>query len=470
MSLPPELTKQSSYWFGPGSSTTIAREERPVDSIPPASLPTFTLEERLSRAKIRRNLRRACTELNYAHMFCKSCNSMNFLKHLGSIPATACYYDPFELEKEREALKKNGWRHLTLGPRGPGWYALKKGVKRCPNGHLLLSDNILDQRDFQLQPDIKLKNVLVAKHTKKTYVGPAIYTLYKAVVVLRYKGCKTYRVKWKSDLFYQKKTRHIQTKHYAAKYIQPDLRNLQCFDRVDALYYQKIYQRRVDFKLMQKLCEHVQSFSAQPVTIHDAVFANNLPLLQYFVQVRGVSPNYINKTPLTRLRSHSPLYCAAYIGNISQVEYLLQMGGTDPNGIVYTVATQQVRTLLRKGYRIKGNGELFHNALARKERAIDYGFFKEAMVCKGLPVTFQPGFKGTRSFIFNLKHFLPGVMTLLRHPAPLRRLWWIILSFMHSNWFIVQGCNGYLSEFENDPWIPITLPGRQNIGDVADIL
>ena len=75
--------------------------------------------------------------------------------------------------------------------------------------------------------------------------------------------------------FFKKKTRHIQTKHYAAKYIN-QFRPL-CFDRKDALYYQKIYQRRVDFKLVQKLCEHVQSFSAQPVTIHDAVFANNLP-------------------------------------------------------------------------------------------------------------------------------------------------------------------------------------------------
>lgn len=458
MSLPPELTKQSSYWFGPGSSKTIAREQRPVDPIPPASLLTFTLEERSIRAKIRRNLRRACTELKYAHMFCESCNSMHFLKHLGSIPATACYYDPFELEKEREALKKNGWRHLTLGPRGPGWYALKKGVKRCPNGHLLLSDNILDQRDFQLQSDIKLKNVLVAKHTQKACSGYEKNRLYKAEVVLHYKGCKTYRVKWKSDLFYQKKTRHIRTKHYAAKYIQPDLGNLEFFDRMNALYYHKIYQRGVDFKLMQKLCEHVQSFSAQPVTIHDAVFANNLPLLQYFVQVRGVSPNYINKTPLTRLRSQSPLYCAAYIGNISQVEYLLQMGGTDRNGSVYRIATQQVRTLLRKGYHMRGNGhmygDLFHNALARKKRAIDYGFLKEAMVCKGVPLHFLPDYKKTRSFIFNLAHFKTGLITLLRHPAPLHRLWWVILSFMHSNWFIVQGCNGYLSEFENDPWIP----------------
>lgn len=106
----PMLTKQASYWFGPGASKTIAREKRPPDPVPPKSL-CFTLQERSSMAQIRRHLRRSSRGFKYGHMFCKRCKNMNFLVHLGTIESSASYYDPCELERERNALKANGWRY-----------------------------------------------------------------------------------------------------------------------------------------------------------------------------------------------------------------------------------------------------------------------------------------------------------------------------------------------------------------------
>lgn len=409
-------------------------------------------------AQMRRDLRRAVRGLKNGNMFCKHCKNMNFLVHLGSVDPTAPYHDPFELARERTALKANGWRYLRVGPRGSGWYSLKKGKTVCPNAHLLLSDNNVDHRAFQLQAEIKVKNVLV-EWKGLTFHSGQIPIRQKAKIMSRYKGCKTYSVQLDHNKTWIQKGESwipyiYKNRLYSAQHIEPNICEFDSYDRSAGIYAQKKYERFVDWKAMKKLCEDVQSSSSQPVTIYDAIRGNNLPLLKYFVQVRGVSPNY---TAFGGGRFRTPLYVAAHAGHLVQVEYLLQMGGTDTNGSVFLAASSNIRQLMKKEYQITKEGEPFNEALHRKIKAIDHGLLNEAMVSRGLAITFLSEFRYSRSFIFNLRYFLPCVMALIRHPARLRRLWMLVLSFMHSNWFVVQGCVGTLPQFEHDPWIPCRL-------------